>query len=71
MPDITIPAALLVSLGTAVSAIMALRTGDWKPCAVAGLVATWFNLICFYRRLLIQRKLKDEIKSVRARVRRN
>jgi F0F1-type ATP synthase assembly protein I len=66
MPDITIPAALLVSLGVLASAILALRTGDWKSCAITGGIAAWFNLICFFRRLFIQRKLHDEIKALRA-----
>lgn len=67
MPDITIPSAIIVSMGVIASALMALRSGDWKPCAITGVIGTLYNLVCFYRRLMITDRLLKEIRTLRAK----
>ena len=54
MPDATIPAALIVTLGVIFSAVIAAHSGDYRASTMAGIVGTIFNLICFYRRLAMQ-----------------
>jgi len=67
MPDITIPAALLMTIGVVVSAAFAMKTGDYRSAAVAGVIGTIANLLCFYRRLYIQlkgeRERRDSLKQ--------
>ena len=60
MPDITIPAALLITIGVIVSAAFAMTTGDYRSATVAGVIGTVANLLCFYRRLYIQLKGERE-----------
>ena len=59
MPDMTIPAALLISIGAMVSAGLAVRSGDYKYAAAAGVVGTLANLVFFYRRLYVQMKAEQ------------
>jgi hypothetical protein len=53
----TIPAALLMTIGVIVCACCAFFTGDslaYKSSVIAGVVGTSINMVFFYRRLHIQ-----------------
>ena len=54
MPDMTIPAALLISIGVIVGFGLAVHSGDYRYAAAAGVVGTLANLVFFYRRLHMQ-----------------
>ena len=65
MPDNTIPAAMIISIGVIASALMAWHYGDWKYCAFAGIVGTLFNLMCFFRRIAITARLLKQIRILK------
>jgi hypothetical protein len=67
MPDIMIPASIVVSCGVVASVILAARSHDWRFAAGAGFIGTFYNLACFLRRLSIQRKLHARIAELRGR----
>ena len=57
MPDMTIPAALAITLGVIFCAGHAFYTGDsadYRSAAIAGLIGTFANMVFFYRRLNMQ-----------------
>jgi len=66
MPDMTIPAAIGVTLGVIACALLALQSGDYRASAFAGCVGTVFNLVCFYRRLYLQAKAEQSRRKPRA-----
>ncbi len=72
MPDMTIPAASLISIGVVFCVGRAFFTGDaldYKTAVIAGLVGTITNLIFFYRNLNIQIKANQrelELKKKKA-----
>ena len=64
MPDTTIPGALGVTVGVLVCAAQAFHSGDYRISALAGVIGTVVNLICFFRRLAIQAKA-EQLRSKR------
>ena len=56
MPDMTIPAATLISIGVIISAGAAVHSGDYRYAAAAGVVGTLANFTFFFRRLHMQLK---------------
>ena len=59
MPDVTIPAALIVTLGVIFCAVIAAHSGDYRASTMSGIVGTIFNLICFYQRLAMQARAEQ------------
>jgi hypothetical protein len=68
MPDIMIPASVVISCGVVASFILASRSHNWKFAAGAGLIGTFYNLACFFRRLSIQHRLHARIEELRKRL---
>jgi hypothetical protein len=57
MPDMTIPAALFITIGAIFCAGHAFYTGDladYRSAAIVGLIGTFANMVFFYRRLNLQ-----------------
>jgi hypothetical protein len=62
MPDVTIPGAMVITIGVIFCAVRAMHTGDvgdYKAAAIAGILGTLANLVFFYRRLHIQAKAEQ------------
>ena len=65
MPDVTIPGALVLTIGVIFCAARAWVTGDYRTAALAGVVGTVANLLCFYRRLAIQARAERRRSAAR------
>ena len=59
MPDMSIPGALVITIGVIACFGEAMHTGNYKYAAIAGIIGTVANLVFFYRRLYTQLKAEN------------